>query len=142
MNQFEQASSTMGIIFIIIFIVSIGFFVFVFLTIFSPKMRSKMLGRQLKITKRVLDDNKETIKDIHNLQADIAIESADKILDKHEDTIRKNVTKMADISSDSVETTARAIKKGISQTKQCPECLKFNDEKAKFCQECGKKFND
>lgn len=134
--------SVFNIVFIITLIISIGFFVFVVLMIFSPAMRSKMIGRQLKATKRMLDDNKDTIKDIHNLQADIAIESADNILDKHEKTIEKNMDKMANMSSSSIETTARAIKKGISKTKECPKCNSFNEENAKFCQECGTKFKD
>ncbi len=135
-----SAFTAFNIIFVLFFGVSIAFFVFVILLIFNPKVRSKFMGVQLKATKQMLDDNKETIKDIKNVQADIAIESTDKILEKHEDTIKKNVTKVADMSAESIETTARAIKKGISKTKQCPECLKFNDENAKFCQECGKKF--
>ena len=142
LDSTKNAFSLFNIIFVIVFIISILFFVFVFLMIFSPAMRSKMMGRQLKVTKRVLDDNKDTIKDIANLQADIAIESTDSILDKHEDTIEKNITKMANMSSKSVETTARAIKKGISKTKECPKCNELNEENAKFCQECGTKFRD
>jgi len=138
----RSSFSIFNIIFVIMLLFTIAFFIFVILMIFNPKIRSKMMGRQLKATKMILDDNKETIKDIANLQADIAVESTDNILNKHDKTIEKNMTKMANMSAESIETTARSIKKGISKTKQCPECLKFNEENAKFCQECGAKFKD
>ena len=132
--------SVFNIIFVLVFVFVIVFFIFTFSMIFSPKVRSKFIGRQLKATRQMLDDNKETIKDIHNLQADIMVESTDKILDKHEDTLKKNANKMANISAEPIETAARSIKKGLSKTKQCPKCSSYNDENAKFCQECGKKF--
>lgn len=141
-NNMTNTISVFNIVFVIMFLLGIGFFVFVLLMIFNPKIRSKMMGRQLKATKMILDDNKETIKDIHNLQADIAIESTDNILDKHEKTLEKNMTKMANIGSSSVETTVRAVKQGIKNTKECPKCKKYNEEDAKFCKECGTEFKD
>ena len=134
--------SVFNIFFILMLLLTIAVIGFVIALMFSPKLKSKMMGRQLKATKQILDDNKETIKDIHNLQADILVESTDNILDKHEKTIKKNVNKLADISEYPIEKAGNALKKGLSNTKECPECGKMNSENAKYCQECGTKLSN
>jgi len=51
------------------------------------------------------------------------------------------VTKSANIAKDAIETTVRAIKKGITEDEKmyCKHCGAFIDKDSKFCKECGKK---
>lgn len=65
------------------------------------------------------------------------------VMDKNEDLLKKISTKGADISSEGIETAARAIKRGMSEDKDreskfCKHCGKSIDSDSKFCNYCGK----
>ena len=52
------------ILFVIVpFLIGIGF-IFTFTMIFSPKLRSKMMGNQIKSLKYMMEDNKDNLSDI------------------------------------------------------------------------------
>lgn len=89
---------------LIILILTIGF---------SPKMRAKLLGRQVKTMKYVMDENEEDLRYLSN--------------------------KKAEIGKEGVEITASAVKEGLKgNTKYCKYCGAKIDSDSKFCKECGK----
>ena len=97
------------IIFILAFLVIIGSFV----VMLNPNLQGKMLSRQVKSLKYMMDDSKDTLK---NLTDD-----------------------MTDITKVSVEATARAVKKGLTEEEDitCPHCGKKIDKDSKYCKHCG-----
>ena len=73
------------------------------------------MSRQIKVTKYMLDESKDDIRDIS--------------------------TNMADATKDGIETTVRAIKKGIVDDEEdiyCKHCGSRIDKDSKFCKSCGK----
>ena len=91
--------------------IAIGMFVFVLGMMFVPGLRSKFMGHQLKMQKRMLEDNKEVMQDIGKITGEIGVKTAKGVLDENEEDIRHVVGKTADISKDAITTTTRAIKK-------------------------------
>jgi len=129
------------IIFVIVPIFIGCVFVFTFALILSPKLRGKMMSRQIKSMKYMIDDSKETIENITSTMGDISINSKKSILDKNEENLKDIVNKTANISKDGIETTVRAIKKGLSNnTIYCKHCGSLIDADSKFCKHCGKKL--
>lgn len=104
----------MEIMFIIVPIfIALGF-IFVIAQIISPKFRGKMMSRQIKAAKYMMDDSKE---DIENIS-----------------------TNMANATKEGIETTTRAIKKGLTEDESiyCKYCGNKIDKDSKFCKNCGK----
>lgn len=102
------------IITVIVFILTFGIIGFVIALMISPKLRGKWMSKQVKATKYMVDESKEDIHDI--------------------------TTNMADASKEGVETTVRAIKKGITEDEDifCKHCGAKIDSDSKFCKSCGK----
>ena len=130
----------MIVVFIIFFTVTLGFIVFGFMTVFNPSVRSKWVGRQLEMQKKVLEDNKETIKDINRLGGEVTIDSANEILDKKGKDIKRAMDRSTDISSDSIKKVARAIKDGIKDEMYCKHCGASVDSDSVYCKKCGKRL--
>lgn len=114
MNTGENMFSFMWIFGGLIFIVAAVFIIFVFAMIFSPKLKSKFMGKQIKANKYMIDDNAEVM--------------------------RETSTKMAQINSDGIEITAQAIKKGLTNEEKvfCKYCGQKIDIDSVFCNKCGK----
>ena len=88
-------------------------FVFVIAMFISPKFRGKMMSRQIKAQKYMMDESKEDLKSISN--------------------------DMAYATKDGIKTVAGAIKEGFTQNKIfCKHCGSEIDEDSKFCKKCGK----
>ncbi len=98
----------------IIPVIAIGVFVLTFVLMFSPKARGKMMSKQVKATKYMVDESKGDIESIS--------------------------TNMADATKDGIETTTRAIKKGFTEEDSiyCKYCGAKIDKDSKFCKSCGK----
>ena len=97
----------------------------------SPKLRGKLMSRQIKATKHMMDYSKEDLKDILSTSADIGINAEKEILDNNEETMEDNVTRKAN--------TTNAIKEGLTKSKiYCKHCGKLIDDDSKFCKSCGK----
>ena len=128
------------VIFIVMFVAAASFIIFGFVTMFNPNMRSKWIGRQLEIHKKVLEDNKETIKDINALGGEVTVDSINEILDKKGDDMKKAADRSADISKDSIKTVARSIKEGLKDEIYCKHCGDAIDADSKFCKHCGKRL--
>lgn len=105
----------------------------------SPKLRGKLMSRQIKATKHMMDYSKEDLKDILSTSADIGINAEKEILDNNEETMEDNVTRKANINKKGIEITTNAIKEGLTRSKiYCKHCGKLIDEDSKFCKSCGK----
>ena len=131
----------MQILFIIVPIFMVVIFIFTFGMILSPTLRSKFMGHQLKMKKRMLEDNKEVIQDLGKLTGEIGVKTTKGIMDENEDDLRHISSKGADIASDGITKTVRAIKKGMSDAGDvyCKHCGESIDSDSSFCKACGKK---
>lgn len=101
------------ILFWIFFGLVIAIIIGSFVIMLNPNLQGKMLSSQVKSLKYMMDDSKDTLK---NLTDD-----------------------MTDITKDSVEATARAVKKGLTEEDgvACPLCGKKIDKDSKYCKYCG-----
>lgn len=99
--------------FIVISIFIAMIFVFVIAQLVSPKFRGKMMSRQIKSMKYMMDESKDDIESIS--------------------------TDMANATKEGIETTTRAIKKGFTEDGNiyCKHCGNKIDKDSKFCKNCG-----
>lgn len=102
------------VMFVIVPIFIFLVFVFVIAQIVSPKFRGKMMSRQIKSVKYMMDESKNDIESIS--------------------------TDMANATKEGIKTTTRAIKEGFEEDKgiYCKYCGSKIDEDSKFCKNCGK----
>lgn len=117
-GMFNFVFGSAGIIIILGIIFTIGMSIFVYGVIFSPKMRSKFVGGQMKAQKQVLDD--------------------------HEDIMTDIATRSAKIKSGAIRETASAIREGLTgdsgsfgNDAYCKHCGVAIDSDSKFCKKCG-----
>ena len=110
-------------------------FTFTFLMLFSPKVKSKMMGKSLKTLKTMMEDNTEVFQELNKM----SINLQKNVLEENEEMLKDINRKTANISKDGVEITARAVKKGFSsETIYCKHCGNSIDADSKFCKTCGK----
>ena len=102
------------IFFVIVLILVIAGFVFTFAMMFSPKFKSKLLGKQIEASKYIIDEHKNDIKSISD--------------------------NVAEATKGATKTTARAIKEGFKDTIFCKHCGAEIEADSKFCKVCGKKL--
>ena len=144
-NDFNNASSMFNIMSVIVPIFIFIVFVFVILSIVSPKFRSKLMGLQIKAIKHTVADNKADLVDIGTNMGDVAAQTASNVVDRNEGKLKNVATKGANISKEGVEITAAAVKKGFSsdtgdkESMSCKSCDAKIDKDSAFCRECGKK---
>lgn len=102
------------VMFIIILIFIALIFIFIIAQIISPRFRGKMMSRQMKSMKYMIDESKN---DIESISTDLA-----------------NATK------EGIEITAHAVKKGFAEDQDiyCKHCGSKTDKNSKFCKNCGK----
>ena len=114
-------------------------FVFVIALMISPKLRGKLMSKQIKAAKHMMDYSKEDLKDLLSTSADIGINAEKEILDNNEETMKDNVIRKANINKKGIEITTNAIKEGLTRSKiYCKHCGKLIDDDSKFCKSCGK----
>ena len=126
--------NVMPVVILVLFFV---FLIFALLMIFSPKLRGKFMGRQMRATKYMLDSSKDTISDI----ATTGVKIKKDVIDKNEEDLKDIAQKSADIEKGAIKTKARAIREGLlkdDETVFCKHCGKEIAADSKFCKRCGK----
>lgn len=99
------------ILFGLAFIIIIGGFI----TMLNPNIQGKMLSKQIKSLRNMMDESKDTLKSLAD--------------------------DMTDINADSIEATARAVKKGLTGDDViCSHCGKKIDKDSKYCKHCGNRI--
>jgi len=78
---------------------------------FMPKISKTMAKTNIYLTKEIQQEHKEDLREMANISADI--------------------------SSDAITKTTRAVKKGLKDTKFCKHCGAEIDADSKFCSSCG-----
>ena len=136
----NEVFNIFSIMSVVVPILVIGIFIFVFAIMFSPKLRGKMMSKQIESLKHMANYSKEDLENIGTTMSEIAINTKKNIYDNNEDKLRDIVEKGSDLSSITVEKTARAIKKGLQDNIYCKYCGKSIDADSKFCKNCGKQL--
>ena len=93
----------MNVLFYIVPIFIVCIFVATFAMILSPKLRGKMMARQIKATRHMIDYSKD---DLEHL-AEKGIDIKSDVLNRNEDKLREMSTKEANISKENIEIKAR-----------------------------------
>ena len=111
---FDILEAVFPFVFITIFVLVFGGFIFSIVTMFSPKARAHMLKKNVDTMNILMDESKE---DMMNLSDDIS-----------------------DITSIGIEKSARAFKNGLSDNRiYCKHCGKAIDADSKYCNYCGER---
>ncbi len=123
------------ILFIIVPILVGIVFIIVVAMLISPKLRGKMMARQVKSMKYMLDESKE---DLENM-GKTAINVKKNIVGDNEESLKEISEKEGDIAAIGIEKKVRAIKKGLLKDEMyCKHCGASIDADSKFCKKCGK----
>ena len=139
-DSFNKAFSIFNIIFIISSVFIALIFIFVIVMFISPKFRGKIMSKQVKATKHMVDYSKEDLEDIGTNLGNVAINMKKNILDENEDLLKEMTDKEANIKKDYIKTMAKSIKEGFkdNDTIYCKHCGSLIDGDSKFCKKCGK----
>ena len=70
----------------------------------------------------------------------IATKTAKYIQEENKEDLKDIVSTSAEITSEAITTTAKAVKKGFRGTMFCKFCGKEIDEDSKFCRHCGEEL--
>ena len=105
-----MSNGMFDIMFIIVPIFIGVVFIFTFAMIISPKLRGKIMSRQIKATKYMMDNSKEDLESIGTTAGNVSVNVRKNVLDANEDVMRDMATREANINKEAVETTARAIR--------------------------------
>lgn len=136
-----MSNGMFDIMFIIVPIFIGVVFIFTFAMIISPKLRGKIMSRQIKATKYMMDNSKEDLESIGTTAGNVSVNVRKNVLDANEDVMRDMATREANINKEAVETTARAIRDGfVGDSIYCKYCGSKIDEDSKFCKKCGKEM--
>lgn len=126
-------------LFVIVPILVLGIFVFTIIMMLSPKMRGKMMSRQIRATKYMMEDAKENLKEMGTIVGDINAQTKKNIIEKNEDILKDVEKRSANIEKEGIEVKMRAIRDGLSRnTIYCKHCGTLIDEDSRFCKHCGK----
>jgi uncharacterized membrane-anchored protein YhcB (DUF1043 family) len=122
-------------LFIIVPIFAGIIFILVIVMFISPKFRGKMMARQVKSMKYMLDESKEDLE----AMGGTAINVKKNIIDDNEDSLKDLSRKEGEIAGIGIEKKARAVRKGLLEGEMyCKHCGREIDTDSKFCKHCGK----
>ena len=113
-----------NVIFVVSLVIFVLMFAFIIGFIFSPKLRGKMMSRQVKSLKYMADYSKDDLESAMTTLGNVSVNTRSKIINENEDKLKEMADKTANISKDAITTTVGAIKKGIKDSKFCKHCGK------------------
>lgn len=124
------------VIFTLAFVGIIG----ITIMMFSPNLRTKLLKREFRATKSMLEDLQGELTEMGTTVGTVSANIQKGILDQNEDALREGERKRASIEKEGIEIKTRAIKDGLTKNiMYCKHCGAAIDEDSKFCKACGKK---
>lgn len=136
---FNKNMNTFSIMFTIVSIFIGIVFILVIAMIISPKLRAKLMHRQVKSLKYMTEYSKKDMEDIKYNLEDAMINADNRMYEENYDKIKNVNTKKAETISDSIKIKTNAIKEGLSSSKEyCKYCGEIIDNDSVFCKKCGK----
>lgn len=124
---------------IVIAVLACSIIIFVILSLFSPRVQGKMMSKQIKSVKHMMDYSKDDLKELMKTTAKTGTIAEKEILDENEDIMSSNERRKANIKKEGIEVTARAIKDGLTSNKiYCRYCGAYIESDSRFCKNCGK----
>lgn len=129
--------SIFNIMFIVVPILVFAGFIFTFAFILSPKLRGKMMSKQIDAANHMMKSSKNSLSDL----AGTALDIKKSILTENEDMLKEMYTKDAEIEKEGIRIKTSAIKDGLGgiKTKYCKYCGSSIDSDSTFCKSCGKR---
>jgi hypothetical protein len=129
--------SIVNIMFIVVPILVFSGFIFTFALILSPKLRGKLMSKQIDAANHMMKHSKNSLSDL----AGTALDIKKSILAENGDVLKEMYTKEAEIEKEGIRIKTSAIKEGLSgiKTKYCKHCGSLIDGDSTFCKSCGKK---
>lgn len=131
--------SIFNIMFVVVpMFVFVGF-IFTFALILSPKLRGKMMSKQIDAANHMMKSSKNSLSGL----AGTALDIKKRILTENEDMLKEMYTKEAEIEKEGIRIKTSAIKDGLVGTKNtyCKHCGAIIDSDSTFCKSCGKRVN-
>ena len=127
--------SLFNILPIFVMVFAFGVIIFTFVAIFSPKVRAKMMRKQVESAKMMFDETKDVLKDL----SASTVELKKDILNENIDDLRDIESMNMDIKEDSIRRTVQAVKEGWNTEEiRCRYCGEWIDNDSKFCKHCGR----
>ncbi len=127
----------------IIFIVATVFigstFIFVFAMFFSPKLKGKIMSREISAFKHMMNYSKNDVKNIKENMGNISIDSEHDILMQNKNKIKEINNIYYETKKDSIKNTIKDIKGELKNGCYCKFCEKKIDTDSKYCKNCGKR---
>ena len=98
-NQEKEVSTTdtMMIAIIVIGVLACSIIIFVILSLFSPRVQGKMMSKQIKSVKHMMDYSKDDLKELMKTTAKTGTIAEKEILDENEDIMSSNERRKANI---------------------------------------------
>lgn len=111
-------------------------FLFVILSIASPKFRGKMMSRQFKSLQYMMEESKDDLAKLSGT----AVGLKKQILDENEEVLMDIAHKEAKVRNVGIKSAAKAIKEGLTEDNciYCKHCGSMIYIDSKFCKDCGK----
>ena len=125
------------IMFVIVPILVFLGFIFTFALILSPKLRGKLMSKQINAANYMIKESRNSLSDL----AGTALDIKKNILTENEETLKEMYTKEAEIEKEGLKIKTSAIREGLNGKKiiYCKYCGAVIDSDSKFCKSCGKK---
>ena len=115
--------------------------IFVVLMFVSPKLRGKLMSRQVKALKHMTDYSKKDFEDINYNVADVSMNANKRLMEDNYDDLEDMASMNANINKDAIYIKSKAIKDGLSSFMiYCKYCGNKIDSDSKYCNYCGKKL--
>ena len=114
-------------------------FICVFAMFFSPKLKGKIMSREISAFKHMMNYSKNDVKNIKENMGNISIDSEHDILMQNKNKIKEINNIYYETKKDSIKNTIKDIKGELKNGCYCKFCEKKIDTDSKYCKNCGKR---